>query len=207
MYRTTGCLKFDPTKTIGVEQFVPLPPPYQIEVVNVCLRSNFMEAFCQIDTDQSGSLSHDEMKVVMQELGDDMNEQRLSEMIAEFDVDGDGEIDYNEFMLMMQSRRTGTNNVDAELMAMAIEMEMEAQQTEQDSNLHAEGPVAVAGQQDEKKNLALLRKQIRGGARLLFVLPSQNEEEKSTVAFDLLRKRVGQCYIVDCVFFSFFHGA
>ena len=41
----------------------------------------------------------------MHELGEDMNEKELEDMIAEADHDGDGEIDYNEFTSMMRARK------------------------------------------------------------------------------------------------------
>ena len=65
----------------------------------------YMEAFHRIDKDGSGSLSPDELREVMHELGEDMNEKELEEMIAEADHDGDGEIDYDEFTGMMRARK------------------------------------------------------------------------------------------------------
>lgn len=41
----------------------------------------------------------------MHELGEDMNEKELEDMIAEADHDGDGEIDYDEFTSMMRARK------------------------------------------------------------------------------------------------------
>jgi Ca2+-binding EF-hand superfamily protein len=55
----------------------------------------YMEAFQRIDQDGSGSLSPDELRQVMGDLGEDMNEQELEDMIKEADRDGDGEIDYD----------------------------------------------------------------------------------------------------------------
>ena len=65
----------------------------------------YMDAFERIDKDGSGSLSPDELREVMHELGEDMNEKELEEMIQEADHDGDGEIDYDEFTSMMRARK------------------------------------------------------------------------------------------------------
>lgn len=67
--------------------------------------AEYMEAFHRIDVDGSGSLSPDELRDVMHELGEDMNETELEAMISEADHDGDGEIDYDEFTSMMRARK------------------------------------------------------------------------------------------------------
>ena len=67
--------------------------------------NEYLEAFHRIDADGSGSLSPEELKSVMNELGEDMNEAELEEMIREADTDGDGEIDYDEFTGMMRARK------------------------------------------------------------------------------------------------------
>ena len=46
----------------------------------------------------------EELRDVMEELGEDMNEKELEEMIHEADADGDGEINYEEFTSMMRAR-------------------------------------------------------------------------------------------------------
>jgi calcium-dependent protein kinase len=60
-------------------------------------------AFKAFDLDGSGKISKDELRVV---LG---NEKRKDEsywegLIREADINGDGEIDYNEFVEMMHKR-------------------------------------------------------------------------------------------------------
>ena len=43
-----------------------------------------------------------ELQIVMQSLGHDPSEEELEDMIAEVDVDGNGEIDFDEFCVMMK---------------------------------------------------------------------------------------------------------
>ena len=65
----------------------------------------YTEAFKQIDADGSGYLSPDELRDVMDMLGEDMNPEELEEIIKEADKDGDGEIDLEEFINMMRARK------------------------------------------------------------------------------------------------------
>ena len=43
-------------------------------------------------------------RYVMTNLGEKLTEQEVDEMIAEADIDGDGEINYEEFVKMMTTR-------------------------------------------------------------------------------------------------------
>lgn len=53
------------------------------------------------DTDGSGKISSSELKEVMSKLGEELNDFQISEMIREADKDGDGEIDFDEFVRMV----------------------------------------------------------------------------------------------------------
>ena len=65
----------------------------------------YTAAFKEIDKDGSGYLSPDELRDVMDMLGEDMNPEELEKIIAEADKDGDGEIDLEEFINMMRARK------------------------------------------------------------------------------------------------------
>ena len=47
------------------------------------------------DKDGSGKISEDELRTVMQNLGETLTDDELREMIREADTDGDGEINYH----------------------------------------------------------------------------------------------------------------
>lgn len=57
------------------------------------------EAFKTFDKDGSGKISTDEVKQILKVENDDV--QMVEEMIKSFDINNDGEIDYNEFLTMM----------------------------------------------------------------------------------------------------------
>lgn len=56
------------------------------------------------DKDGNGHISATELRHVMTSLGEKMTEEEVDEMIREADVDGDGQINYQEFIKMMVSR-------------------------------------------------------------------------------------------------------
>ena len=57
------------------------------------------EAFQMLDRDSSGKISKDEIKKALKL--DDLDDVTLEKYIKENDLNGDGEIDYNEFLNMM----------------------------------------------------------------------------------------------------------
>lgn len=61
-------------------------------------------AFRTFDSDNSGKISAQELKQVMTNLGENLTEDEINEMIQEADRDGDGQINYEEFVLMMVSK-------------------------------------------------------------------------------------------------------
>lgn len=53
------------------------------------------------DQDGSGNISKEELGNVMKALGQNMSLEELTEMINEADLDGDGEVSFEEFVRMM----------------------------------------------------------------------------------------------------------
>jgi calmodulin len=56
------------------------------------------------DQDQNGFISRDELRHVLQNLGERLSDDELAEMLREADVDGDGQINYNEFAKVMMAK-------------------------------------------------------------------------------------------------------
>ncbi|KAM0813728.1 putative EF-hand domain-containing protein [Seiridium cardinale] len=75
----------------------PRIAPYRLEA---CAANKFMKVF---DRDNNGFISAAELRHVMTSIGEKLTDDEVDEMIREADQDGDGRIDYNEFVqLMMQ---------------------------------------------------------------------------------------------------------
>ena len=63
--------------------------------------AEFKEAFALFDKDGDGTITKNELCTVMQSLGQDPTDQDLDDMINEIDQDGNGEIDFDEFLVLM----------------------------------------------------------------------------------------------------------
>jgi len=57
------------------------------------------------DKDGSGKISKQELKEVMKNLGENLSDQEITEMIREADDNGDGEVDFEEFVKMMATTK------------------------------------------------------------------------------------------------------
>ncbi|XP_066279450.1 calmodulin-like isoform X1 [Branchiostoma lanceolatum] len=62
------------------------------------------EAFKLFDKAGNGYISASDLRQVLNCLGQDLTEEEVDEMISEVDVDGDGRIDYEEFVAAMCDR-------------------------------------------------------------------------------------------------------
>ena len=62
------------------------------------------EAFKVFDKDGNGFISAAELRHVMTNLGEKLTDEEVDEMIREADIDGDGQINYEEFVKMMMAK-------------------------------------------------------------------------------------------------------
>lgn len=65
-------------------------------------REEILKAFRLFDDDETGKISFRNLKRVAKELGENMTDEELAEMIEEADRDGDGEINEEEFLRIMK---------------------------------------------------------------------------------------------------------
>lgn len=65
-------------------------------------REEILKAFRLFDDDETGKISLRNLRRVSKEIGENMTDEELQEMIDEADRDGDGEINEDEFMRIMQ---------------------------------------------------------------------------------------------------------
>ncbi|KAG6856683.1 hypothetical protein H0H87_001898 [Tephrocybe sp. NHM501043] len=72
--------------------------------------SEFKEAFSLFDKDGDGTITTRELGTVMRSLGQNPTEAELQDMINEVDADGNGTIDFPEFLTMMARKMRDTDS-------------------------------------------------------------------------------------------------
>jgi calmodulin len=77
--------------------------------------SFFKEAFNLFDKDGEGFINTNELASVLRSLGQNNTEAELQEMISEIDIDGNGSIDFPEFLTMMARKMKENNNIKDEI--------------------------------------------------------------------------------------------
>lgn len=68
------------------------------------IQEEILEAFKVFDKDGNGFISAAELRHIMTNLGEKLTDEEVDEMIREADIDGDGQINYEEFVKMMMSK-------------------------------------------------------------------------------------------------------
>merc|ERR1711977_560225 len=62
------------------------------------------EAFSLFDGDQSGAIDIRELKAAMRALGFEVKNEELKKMVTDIDNDGNGTIEFSEFLMMMTAK-------------------------------------------------------------------------------------------------------
>lgn len=62
------------------------------------------EAFKVFDKDNNGVITSTELRRVMTNLGEKLTDEEVEDMIKEADMDGDGNVNYNEFVMILMAR-------------------------------------------------------------------------------------------------------
>ena len=76
--------------------------------------TEFKAAFELFDKDRDGAINNKELGTVMRNLGQNPSEEELQKMIKEVDLNGNGVIDFNEFLYLMV-KRMKENDTEEEL--------------------------------------------------------------------------------------------
>lgn len=87
--------------TIDFDEFIEMMTSQEEKDSQCTQKENLRKTFEIFDTDGSGKISSDELKIVMKKLGEELTDFQIQEMIKEADSDGDGEIDFEEFVRMV----------------------------------------------------------------------------------------------------------
>ena len=80
--------------------------------------AEYKNIFDMFDEDHSGRISSVELGHVMEQLGEHPTKEVLDAMVREADADGDGEINFHEFLLMMAKK----DSTDKDEIMSAFEM-------------------------------------------------------------------------------------
>ena len=65
---------------------------------------NYKEAFLEYDKDGSGNINIKELGTVMRTLGENPTEDELQNLINKFDEDGNGTMEFTEFLCLMAAK-------------------------------------------------------------------------------------------------------
>eukprot|EP00195_Chlamydomonas_chlamydogama_P009706 CAMPEP_0202899710 /NCGR_PEP_ID=MMETSP1392-20130828/7867_1 /ASSEMBLY_ACC=CAM_ASM_000868 /TAXON_ID=225041 /ORGANISM="Chlamydomonas chlamydogama, Strain SAG 11-48b" /LENGTH=154 /DNA_ID=CAMNT_0049585965 /DNA_START=94 /DNA_END=558 /DNA_ORIENTATION=- len=63
--------------------------------------NEFREVFDLMDRDKGGTLSIEEVKQLMEMLGMKVKQDELEQLVSEIDIDGSGQVDFEEFLQVM----------------------------------------------------------------------------------------------------------
>lgn len=97
--------------TVTYDEFVDMVTP---RMQNRDSREEIMKVFALFDDDNTGAISFKNLKRVATELGENLTDEELQEMIDEADRDGDGVINEEEFYRVMRKRENPLDEIDSD---------------------------------------------------------------------------------------------
>uniref|UniRef100_G1KJS8 Calglandulin n=1 Tax=Anolis carolinensis TaxID=28377 RepID=G1KJS8_ANOCA len=106
--------RFWATRRAARQSREPTPPAFHLLPLRLSpaapRRHEFKEAFSLFDKDGDGTITTKELGTVMRSLGQNPTEAELQDMINEVDADGNGTIDFPEFLTMMARKMKDTDS-------------------------------------------------------------------------------------------------
>lgn len=85
--------------SLSFDEFLNL---MSVKMLEKDTKDEVLKAFCLFDDDNTGKITFRNLKRVARELGENLTDEELQEMIDEADKDGDGEISQEEFLRIMK---------------------------------------------------------------------------------------------------------
>ncbi|KAF9620217.1 hypothetical protein IFM89_010952 [Coptis chinensis] len=96
LYKQKSC-KSNPPPTIAMS---PLPPPN----IKLIKEDELQQVFWHFDSDGDGKISSLELRTYFGSIGEYMSHEEAQSVINDLDLDGDGLIDFHDFMRLMMER-------------------------------------------------------------------------------------------------------
>jgi len=91
----------DGSGEIDFDEFLTLMAAKQ---ANMTMEDELRGAFNVFDQDGSGYISAQELKQVLENLGESLTDEEVDEMMKEADLDSDGQVSFEEFVKMMANK-------------------------------------------------------------------------------------------------------
>lgn len=116
-----------------LKTYYALPPPWcqnremsgELAMYFLCLTDMFSRLICRYNVSNTGRLTLEELKVMMEKLGAPQTHLGLKAMIKEVDEDDDGMISFREFMLIFRKAAAGELQEDSGLGVLAKQCEID----------------------------------------------------------------------------------
>ncbi|THD22425.1 Caltractin [Fasciola hepatica] len=89
----------DSKETVEFSDFMKM---MSVKMQDKDAKEEILKAFKLFDDDETGKISFKNLKRVAKELGENITDEELQEMIEEADRDGDGEVNEQEFLRIMK---------------------------------------------------------------------------------------------------------
>mmetsp|Transcript_22549 Transcript_22549/g.59530 ORF Transcript_22549/g.59530 Transcript_22549/m.59530 type:complete len:783 (-) Transcript_22549:203-2551(-) len=112
-------------------------------------KAHFIEAFLKIDVDGSGGIDEYEMSTALQNLGFNMTQDQVKQMIDEVDDDGNGEVGLKEFLRIMANLESAGGGDEESHDSGSAHGHKGHDEGEEDSDLDIDANLEDAGGGDE----------------------------------------------------------
>eukprot|EP01035_Chromulina_nebulosa_P020589 gene20589-26697_t len=96
---------------VSFDEFLEMVTP---KMLSRDSREEIMKVFALFDDDNTGAISFKNLKRVATELGENLTDEELQEMVDEADRDGDGVINEEEFYRVMRKRENPLDEIDSD---------------------------------------------------------------------------------------------
>lgn len=95
--------------SLNMSQFTQALPAEIVSAFSSVALKELEEKFCEFDTSGDGTISFEEFRKVLYNIGEDDDEEKAREMMRAIDIDQNGTLNFVEFVRFVHSIRTKSN--------------------------------------------------------------------------------------------------